>query len=73
MAVLDVDRNAVVIRIVYDGPPHAGKTTSLRALAGSLGQTLYSPAEQAGRTLFFDWMDCYYSGRNFRNDRSQLS
>ena len=63
MALLDRDRNVIVIRVVYDGPPEAGKTSSLRALAGSLGQTLYSPAEQNGRTLFFDWMD--YTGGRF--------
>lgn len=63
MALLDRDRNLIVLRIVYDGPPEAGKTTSLRALAGSLGQTLTSPEEQDGRTLYFDWMD--YTGGRF--------
>ncbi|MEY4580371.1 MAG: hypothetical protein RL701_5074 [Pseudomonadota bacterium] len=62
MAVLDREREVIVIRVVYDGPPEAGKTTSLRALAGSLGQTLHSPAEEYGRTLFFDWLD-YTAGR----------
>ncbi len=63
MALLDVARNVIVIRVVYDGPPLAGKTTSVRALAGSLGREVYSPAESAeGRTLFFDWMD-YTGGR----------
>lgn len=63
MALLDRERNLIVLRVVYDGPPEAGKTTSLRALAGSLGQPLYSPAEQNGRTLYFDWMD--YTGGRF--------
>ncbi len=62
MAVLDREREVVVIRVVYDGPPEAGKTTSLRALAGSLGQHVTSPAEEYGRTLYFDWMD-YTAGR----------
>lgn len=62
MAILDRERNVIVIRVVYDGPPEAGKTTSLRALAGSLGQPLASPAEEYGRTLYFDWMD-YTAGR----------
>lgn len=62
MAILDRERNVIVIRVVYDGPPEAGKTTSLRALAGSLGQRLASPAEEYGRTLYFDWMD-YTAGR----------
>jgi signal recognition particle receptor subunit beta len=63
MAVLDLDRNAVVIRIVYDGPPHAGKTTSVRALARSLGKSVDAPGEIAGRTMFFDWME--YTGGLF--------
>ncbi len=63
MAFLDRERNLIVLRVVYDGPPEAGKTTSLRALAGSLGQPLYSPAEKEGRTLYFDWMD--YTGGRF--------
>lgn len=62
MAVLDREREVIVIRVVYDGPPEAGKTTSLQALAGSLGQTLQSPAEEYGRTLYFDWLD-YTAGR----------
>jgi len=63
MAVIDSDASEIVIRLVYDGPPEAGKTTSLRALAGSLAQPAYSPAEDAnGRTLWFDWME-YLGGR----------
>jgi signal recognition particle receptor subunit beta len=62
LPVLDLERNVVVIRIVYDGPPEAGKTTSLRALAGSLKQPLFCPEEEGGRTLYFDWMD-YTAGR----------
>ncbi|MET0386935.1 MAG: hypothetical protein ABW321_13295, partial [Polyangiales bacterium] len=62
MAVLDRERDVIVLRIVYDGPPEAGKTTSLRALAGGLGHTVESPAEQYGRTLYFDWLD-YTAGR----------
>lgn len=38
--------NAVVVRLVYDGPPRSGKTTSLRALAGAadLPETLEARA-----------------------------
>jgi len=63
MAVLDPDRNAVVIRIVYDGPPHAGKTTSVKSLARSLMRSVETPLEAAGRTMFFDWME--YTGGLF--------
>lgn len=62
MATLDLEREALVIRVVYDGSPLSGKTTSLRALAGSLSRPLASPEEVQGRTLLFDWMD-YTAGR----------
>lgn len=52
-----------MVRLVYDGPPQAGKTTSLRALAGSLSQPHLSLEEAEGRTLYFDWME--YTGGNF--------
>ncbi|HEX8110393.1 MAG TPA: GTPase domain-containing protein, partial [Kofleriaceae bacterium] len=67
MAVLDADHNAVVIRIVYDGPPHAGKTTSLRALGRSLGRSVEAPGEIAGRTVYFDWME--YTGGLFEGQQ----
>ena len=63
MAVLDSTANEVVIRVVYDGAPNSGKTTSLRALAGSLAQPALTPEQDAdGRTLWFDWME-YVGGR----------
>jgi len=63
MAILDLEHNAVVIRIVYDGPARAGKTTSVRALGRSLLRVVDTPEEVAGRTLFFDWME--YTGGLF--------
>jgi signal recognition particle receptor subunit beta len=63
VAVLDVEQNAVVIRIVYDGPPEAGKTTSLRALSASLARPMTTPAVANDRTLFFDWLE--YTGGLF--------
>src|SRR5215468_3896831 len=63
MALLHSEANEIVIRLVYDGPPEAGKTTSLRSLAGSLAQPSYTPGEAPdGRTLWFDWME-YVGGR----------
>ncbi len=53
----------MVIRIVYDGPPLAGKTTSVRALASGLGRVAESREEEEGRTLFFDWLE--YEGGIF--------
>lgn len=57
MARIDPDRTQVVIRLVYDGPAKAGKTTSLRGLARSLGVAMFSAPEEEGRTLYFDWLD----------------
>ena len=50
MATLDPQSDAVVIRIVYDGAPMAGKSTSLRALGRGLAAEVLSPAEIGGRT-----------------------
>ena len=57
MAVVDHANHAMVLGIVYDGPPEAGKTTSVRALARSFGRDVYTPEEQAGRTVYFDWLE----------------
>jgi hypothetical protein len=62
VASLDPAAGQVVIRLVYDGPPRSGKTTSLRSLAGSFALRLITPEEAGGRTLLFDWMD-YVGGR----------
>lgn len=63
MAVLDPTTNEIVIRVVYDGPPEAGKTTSVRALATSFSQRSLTPEEnEEGRTQWFDWME-YVGGR----------
>src|SRR5579859_4278683 len=62
MALVDPDTNQLVVRILYDGPAFAGKTTSLKRLAASLGGKIFSADEADGRTLFFDWVD-YVGGR----------
>jgi hypothetical protein len=67
MAVLDPRSDAVVIRIVYDGAPMAGKSTSVGALGRGLGSQVFTPAEVAGRTLYFDWLD--YTGGLFEGHR----
>jgi signal recognition particle receptor subunit beta len=67
MAILDPRSDAVVIRVVYDGAPMAGKTTSVRALGRGLGGEVASPAEVSGRTLYFDWLD--YTGGLFEGRR----
>ena len=67
MAVLDPRSDTVVIRVVYDGAPKAGKSTSVGALGRGLGSDVYSPAEVGGRTLYFDWLD--YTGGLFEGRR----
>lgn len=66
MATLDQDRGVLIVRVVYDGPPRAGKTTSLRTLASLVDDdersSVYSPGEMDGRTRYFDWM-LYRAGR----------
>jgi signal recognition particle receptor subunit beta len=61
---LDRTTEQVVIRIVYDGPAWAGKTTTLRSLARALGSEIRSGEEADGRTLQFDWVD--YVGGLYR-------
>lgn len=67
MAVLDPRNDTVVIRVVYDGAPMAGKSTSVGALGRGLGSRVYSPATVRGRTLYFDWLD--YTGGQFEGHR----
>ncbi|HYQ04825.1 MAG TPA: GTPase domain-containing protein [Polyangiaceae bacterium] len=69
MAIIDDTRGVLVVRIVYDGPALSGKTTSLRALAKGVSSKVECPAELAGRTLFFDWVDYVgglFDGRQIR-------
>lgn len=67
MAVLDPRNDTVVIRVVYDGAPMAGKSTSVAALGRGLGSKVYSPAQVSGRTLYFDWLE--YTGGLFEGHR----
>lgn len=62
MATYDPQHGWIVVRIVYDGAAFAGKTTSLRALAESLGRPVFSGEEAEGRTLYLDWVD-FIGGR----------
>jgi signal recognition particle receptor subunit beta len=60
MAIYDVEKQRVVVRIVYDGPAHAGKTTNLQQLCGFFTtmrrSEMFTPGEKDGRTLYFDWL-----------------
>lgn len=63
----------LVLRIIYDGSPEAGKTTSLMHLASTISLqrrgTLASPGTVGQRTAFFDWLDFaggFVDGRRVR-------
>ena len=61
MASWDAVRECHVVRIVYDGPGLAGKTTNLRQITKLVSakrrSEMYTPAELKGRTMFFDWLE----------------
>jgi signal recognition particle receptor subunit beta len=61
MASFDSERGCYVVRVVYDGPGMAGKTTNLRQICKFISthkrSELYTPAELKGRTMFFDWLE----------------
>jgi signal recognition particle receptor subunit beta len=72
MAFIDDSDNAVVLRLVYAGPPMSGKTESVRALSRLLldadpSDAVFTPGEANERTLFFDWLE--YSGGSFQGHR----
>jgi len=72
MAFLDDNDNAVVLRLVYAGPPMSGKTETVRALSRLLlgardADAVFTPGEANRRTLFFDWLE--YSGGSFQGRR----
>ena len=61
MALFDPERKRIVIRVIYDGPGFAGKTTNLRRLCKSYASwrrsDMVSPNTMGERTQFFDWLE----------------
>jgi signal recognition particle receptor subunit beta len=61
MALFDPERKRIVVRVVYDGPGHAGKTTNLRHLCKSFASwrrsEMVSPNTLGERTQYFDWLE----------------
>lgn len=61
MASFDPERKCHVVRVVYDGPGFAGKTTNLKRvheiIPPSRRSDIVTPAELKGRTMFFDWLE----------------
>jgi signal recognition particle receptor subunit beta len=63
MPIVDRRTNSIVLRIVYDGPPEAGKTTNLLRLLDQISPLRRGELAMPGgpgpgdRTQFFDWLD----------------
>lgn len=73
MAHLDPKSGEVVMRVVYDGAPEAGKTTNVHSLTSQVGMArrgaVESPGSRGRRTEFFDWTDFaggYVDGKRVR-------
>jgi signal recognition particle receptor subunit beta len=60
MAAFDPHERKILVRVVYDGPGFAGKTTNIQQLHGFFTDRrrgdLITPEAKEGRTQFFDWM-----------------
>jgi signal recognition particle receptor subunit beta len=60
MPLVDRRSNSIVLRIVYDGPPSAGKATNLGYLCERLALTRPGTSDRAtasDRSQFLDWLD----------------
>lgn len=59
MAVFDPVRGRICLRVVYDGPAGAGKTTNLHRLATAFARPgdVAAPFALRERTVYFDWME----------------
>jgi signal recognition particle receptor subunit beta len=60
MPLVDRRNNSIVLRIVYDGPPSAGKATNLGYLCERLALTRPGTPDRAtasDRSQFLDWLD----------------
>lgn len=60
------------LRLVYDGSPEAGKTTSLMAMARAFEELVVVPEEEDGRTVFFDWLEHTVAAPDGRTYRMQV-
>ena len=70
---LDKRTGEIVLRVIYDGAPEAGKTTNVRELGNTLSLqrrgAAASPGTTGPRTQFFDWLDFsggFVDGRRVR-------
>jgi signal recognition particle receptor subunit beta len=61
MPIFDPILRRLVVRVVYDGPGTAGKTTNVQQICRlfpvSKRTEMYTPGALKGRTMFFDWLE----------------
>jgi signal recognition particle receptor subunit beta len=61
VTIFDPVRRRLVMRVVYDGPAFAGKTTNVQAICAAFPAErrteVYTPGALRGRTMFFDWLE----------------
>ena len=61
MPIFDPLMRRLVVRVVYDGPGTAGKTTNVQQICRlfpiSKRTEVYTPGALKGRTMFFDWLE----------------
>jgi signal recognition particle receptor subunit beta len=76
MASYDQERSCLVVRIVFDGPALAGKTTNLKQLCELFPiekrSEMYTPGSLKGRTMFFDWLEIDGGRKTQQSFRFQL-
>jgi len=61
MPIFDPLTRRLVVRVVYDGPGTAGKTTNVQQICRlfpiSKRTEMFTPGALKGRTMFFDWLE----------------
>ena len=69
MAQVDFTERQLVLKLVYYGPPHSGKTSNLRALHGAVDKLnrgrLMTLDTRDDRTLFFDLLPVFFRSSGF--------
>jgi signal recognition particle receptor subunit beta len=76
MPIYDSSNRRLVVRVVYDGPGTAGKTTNVQEICRrypvNKRTEMYTPAALKGRTMFFDWLEVDLSTQGKTPIRAQL-
>ncbi len=61
MTIYDLDNQRLVVRVVYDGPAYAGKTTNLASLCSLFSvrrrSEMFTAQTTGERTLYLDWLE----------------